>query len=162
EAAPPGTLNGKVFDPLGAVVPGAKVTVLQDGKKNGTAQTNQDGLFEFFSLAPGRYSVEIEATGFERQESKPVFASSGGTTTLDGAVQIGSLPQQVVGSATGQGVPASQVGSSVKIIGQGALQALNALTVSDNLRGVPGLQVVQTGQRGGTTSLFVRGGNSDF
>ncbi|HEX8797682.1 MAG TPA: TonB-dependent receptor, partial [Terriglobales bacterium] len=36
------------------------------------------------------------------------------------------------------------------------------LTVSDNLREVPGLQVVQTGQRGGTTSLFVRGGNSDF
>ena len=162
EAAPPGTLNGKVFDPLGAVVPGAKVTLHQDGKKNGTAQTNQDGLFEFFSLAPGRYSVEIEATGFEKQESEPVFVSSGGSITLDLTVHIGSLPQQVVVSATGQEVPASQVGSSVKIIGQGALQALNALTVSDNLRGVPGLQVVQTGQRGGTTSLFVRGGNSDF
>ena len=162
EAAPPGMLNGKVFDPLGAVVPGAKVTLLQDGKKNGTTQTNQDGLFEFFSLAPGRYSVEIEATGFEKQESEPVFVSSGGSITLDLTVHIGSLPQQVVVSATGQEVPASQVGSSVKIIGQGALQALNALTVSDNLRGVPGLQVVQTGQRGGTTSLFVRGGNSDF
>ena len=162
EAAPPGTLNGKVFDPLGAVVPGAKVTLHQDGKKNGTAQTNQDGLFEFFSLAPGRYSVEIEATGFEKQESEPVFVSSAGSITLDVTVHIGSLPQQVVVSATGQEVPASQVGSSVKIIGQGALQALNALTVSDNLRGVPGLQVVQTGQRGGTTSLFVRGGNSDF
>ena len=161
-AAPPGTLNGKVFDPLGAVVPGAKVTLLQDGKKNSTTQTNQDGLFEFSSLAPGRYSVEIEATGFEKQESEPVFVSSGGSITLEVTVHIGSLPQQVVVSATGQEVPASQVGSSVKVIGQESLQALNALTVSDNLREVPGLQVVQTGQRGGTTSLFVRGGNSDF
>lgn len=161
-AAPPGTLNGKVFDPLGAVVPGAKVTLLQDGKKTGTTQTNQDGLFEFSSLAPGRYSVEIEATGFEKQESEPVFVSSGGSITLEVTVHIGSLPQQVVVSATGQEVPASQVGSSVKVIGQESLQALNALTVSDNLREVPGLQVVQTGQRGGTTSLFVRGGNSDF
>lgn len=161
-AASPGTLNGKVFDPLGAVVPGAKVTLLQDGKKNGTTQTNQDGLFEFSSLAPGRYSVEIEATGFEKQESEPVFVSSGGSITLEVTVHIGSLPQQIVVSATGQEVPASQVGSSVKVIGQESLQALNALTVSDNLREVPGLQVVQTGQRGGTTSLFVRGGNSDF
>ena len=162
EAAPPGTLNGKVFDPLGAVVPAAKVTLLQGGKKNGTTQTNQDGLFEFSSLAPGRYSVEIEATGFEKQESEPVFVSSAGSITLDVTVHIGSLPQQVVVSATGQEVPASQVGSSVKVIGLESLQALNALTVSDNLREVPGLQVVQTGQRGGTTSLSVRGGNSDF
>ena len=162
EAAPPGTLNGKVFDPLGAVVPAAKVTLLQGGKKNGTTQTNQDGLFEFSSLAPGRYSVEIEATGFEKQESEPVFVSSGGSISLDVTVHIGSLPQQVVVSATGQEVPASQVGSSVKVIGLESLQALNALTVSDNLRAVPGLQVMQTGQRGGTTSLFVRGGNSDF
>ena len=162
EAAPPGTLGGKVLDPLGAVVPGAKVTLLQDGKKNGATQTNQEGMFEFAGIAPGRYSLQIEAKGFEQQESEPVFVSSGGSVALDVTVHLGSLPQQVVVSATGQEVPTSQVGSSVTVIGQESIQALNALTVSDNLRQIPGLQVVQTGQRGGTTSLFVRGGDSDF
>ena len=162
EGAPPGTLNGKVLDPLSAVVPDAKVTLLQEGRKSGTVRTNKEGRFEFSGLAPGRYSVEVEANGFETQESSPVFVSSGKSSSLEVVVQIGSLPQRIVVSATGQEVPSSQVGSSVTLIGQPSLEALDALTVSNNLRGVPGMQVVQTGQRGGTTSVFVRGGNSEF
>ena len=162
KAAPHGTLSGKVLDPLGGAVANAKVTLLLESEDTLTAQTDPEGAFKFSDLADGRYSVRIEANGFEAQESSGVFVSSGGSVTLDVTVHIGSLPQQIVVSATGQEVPASQVGSSVTVIGQESLVSLNALTVSDNLREVPGLQVVQTGQRGGTTSLFVRGGDSDF
>ena len=42
------------------------------------------------------------------------------------------------------------------------INALNKLDVLENLRLIPGAQVVQTSQRGGATSLFIRGGNSDF
>ena len=162
EAALPGTLNGRVLDQLGAVVPDAKVTLLHEGKKSGTAHTNQEGVFEFSGLAPGRYSVEVAAGGFAIQESPQVLVSSGKSSSLEVVVHIGSLPQEIVVSATGQEVPSSQVGSSVTLISQPSLEGLDALTISENLRGVPGLQVVQTGQRGGTTSLFVRGGDSAF
>jgi vitamin B12 transporter len=162
EAVPLGSLGGKVLDPLGGVVPGATVTLLQQGKKVETATTNQTGEFAFPDLHSGRYSVQVEAQGFQAQESSPVFVSPGNTASVEVTVHIGSLPQQVVVSATGQEVPQSQVGSTVSVTDQAALEALNALTVSDNLRDAPGLQVVQTGQRGGTTSVFVRGGDSDF
>jgi vitamin B12 transporter len=162
EAAPRGTLNGKVLDPLGGVVAGANVTLLQEGKNSGTAQTNQEGIFVFSGLAAGRYCVQVEAKGFAVAESSPVFVSSDKSTAVEVVVAIGSLPQQIVVSATGQEVPTSQVGSSVSLIGQPELTALNALTVADNLRSLPGIQVVQTGQRGGTTSVFVRGGDSNF
>lgn len=162
EARSSGTLSGKALDPLGGAVPNAKVTLLQQGKDAAAASTDQDGVFVFSGLDAGRYSVRVEAKGFDIQEDGPVFVAQGATVNVSVSLRIGSLPQRIVVSATGQEVPESQVGSSVSIIDRPALQALQLLTVSENLRAVPGLQVVQTGQRGGTTSLFVRGGESNF
>ena len=48
------------------------------------------------------------------------------------------------------------------MIDQDQIQALNKLDVLENLWLITGSQVVQTSQRGGTTSLFIRGGESDF
>ena len=59
-------------------------------------------------------------------------------------------------------MPESQVGASITVIDDEEIKALNRLDVLENLQQVPGAQVVQTGQRGGTTSLFIRGGESDF
>ena len=55
-----------------------------------------------------------------------------------------------------------QVGASVGVIDPKQLQDLNKLDVLEVLRTVLGTQIVQTGQRGGITSVFVRGGNADF
>ena len=162
EAKPLGTLSGKVLDPLGGVVANAKVTLLQQGREIGEANSDQDGQFVFSGLDPGRYSLRVEAPGFATEEDPPVFLAQGARLSVTVSMRIGSLPQKVVVSATGQEVVESQVGSSVSVIDRPALEALSLLTVSDNLRAVPGLQVVETGQRGGTTSLFVRGGESNF
>lgn len=162
EARSLGTLSGKVLDPLGGAVSGARVTLLQEAKETGAARTDQDGVFVFSGLDTGRYSVRVEGKGFELQESAPVFLSAGKSLRIDVVLRIGSLPQEIVVSATGQNVPESQVGSSVSVIDRADLEALHLLTVAETLRAVPGLQVIQTGQRGGTTSLFVRGGESNF
>lgn len=162
EARSLGTLNGQVLDPLGAAVPGSKVTLLQNGREVENRTTDQEGGFVFPSLDAGRYSARVEAKGFEIQEAPPVFVAAGATVSLSISLHIGSLHQQIVVSATGREVPESQVGSSVSTIDRPALETLQLLTVSDNLRGVPGLQVVETGQRGGTTSLYVRGGEANF
>jgi iron complex outermembrane receptor protein/vitamin B12 transporter len=157
-----GTLSGKVLDPVGGTVPNAKVILLQQSREIGSANSDQDGLFVFSGLDTGRYSLRIEAKGFATEEEPPVYLAPGARLNVNVSLQIGSLPQKVVVSATGQEVVESQVGSSVTVIDRPALEALSLLTVSDNLRAVPGLQVVETGQRGGTTSLFVRGGESNF
>jgi iron complex outermembrane receptor protein/vitamin B12 transporter len=56
----------------------------------------------------------------------------------------------------------SQTGAPVTVIDSATLDALNKPDVLEALRLVPGAQIVQVGQRGGATSLFLRGGNSNF
>jgi vitamin B12 transporter len=65
-------------------------------------------------------------------------------------------------SDTGTALPKAEVGASVSVIDGVELRGLYKPDVADALRLVPGVEVAQTGQRGGTTSVFVRGGDSDF
>jgi iron complex outermembrane receptor protein/vitamin B12 transporter len=59
-------------------------------------------------------------------------------------------------------MPISQIGASVALVDREDIQAENKLDVLENLRDVPGAQIVQTSQRGGTTALYIRGGEPAF
>ena len=59
-----GTVHGTVTDPLGAVIRGANVELLRDGKQINSTSTDQDGRFQFTSLAPGHYLVHAAASTF--------------------------------------------------------------------------------------------------
>ena len=157
-----GTVGGKVIDPLGAVVPKADVTLLRNGKIVVVTKTDDEGRFSFYPVDAGQYQVRAEATGFARQDSQPVNLGPARTVNIEVMLQVGTLRQQIVVSDTGTSLPESQVGASVTVIDQSELDAFNKLDLLDALRQVPGLAVLQTGERGGTTSVFARGGNSEF
>jgi vitamin B12 transporter len=157
-----GKVVGKVVDPLGAVVPRAVVTLLQEGRVVGVTKADQEGNFAFSSVDAGQYLVRVEAPGFASQESQAVNLTAAGTVSIEVTLQVGTLRQQIVVSDTGTSLPESQVGASVTVLDQSELNAFNKLDLLEALRQVPGLAVVQTGQRGGTTSVFARGGNSEF
>lgn len=60
-----GAIGGTVKDPQGAVVPNATVSVKNDEtNKEVTATTDEDGNFRVAQLAPGTYTVTVNATGF--------------------------------------------------------------------------------------------------
>jgi vitamin B12 transporter len=156
-------LRGKITDPLGQSVPNAKVVILQHNKEVAHGSSNTEGAFEVTVPAGGRYDVQVEAQGFATTTVASVFVGSGQTTEMPPVnLSIGPLAQQVVVSATGTATPDTQVGASVTVIDDQQIQTLDKLDVLENLRLVPGAQIVQTSQRGGTTSLYIRGGNSDF
>ena len=161
-ASATGTIGGKVVDPLGAIVPDADVTLVQDGKVVGVTKTDREGSFSFSPVDVGQYLVRVEAPGFAQQESQPLRLEPARTVNIEVMLQVGTLRQQIVVSDTGSDLPESQVGASVTVIDQSELDAFNKLDLLDVLRQVPGLAVVQTGERGGTTSVFARGGTSDF
>jgi vitamin B12 transporter len=156
------TVQGTVTDQLGAVVKDAKVTLQRGDKSAGDAATNAEGAFTFSSVAEGRYHVQVSAPGFATYTGPEVFVGSIGTTTLNAILQLSAISQGVSVSATGSQVPIAQVGSSVSVIDQQDIEAQNKLDVLENLRQVAGAQIVQTGQHGGETSLFIRGGDYDF
>jgi iron complex outermembrane receptor protein/vitamin B12 transporter len=161
-ASATGTVEGKVVDPLGAVVPHADVSLLQNGKVVGVTKTDQEGNFVFSGIDVGQYLVRVEAPGFAPQESQPVNLAPDRPVSIEVILQVGTLRQEIVVSDTGSDLPESQVGASVTVLDQSELDAFNKLDLLDALRQVPGLSVVQTGERGATASIFARGGTSDF
>lgn len=70
--------------------------------------------------------------------------------------------EPIVVSETRTEKPLSQVTGSVYVITRDQLVKRQFPYLREVLRDVPGLTIVQTGSRGGTTSLFTRGGESDF
>jgi len=156
-------LRGRIADPVGRVIPDATVTLLQNRKEVVQGKSDSQGNFDLNVPSAGRYDVQVESAGFALQSLPSVFIAAGKTTELlDITLSIGAIAQQVVVSATGTAVPDSQVGASVSVVDPQQIQTLNKLDVLENLRLIPGAQIVQVSQRGGFASLFIRGGNSDF
>jgi vitamin B12 transporter len=157
-----GTLAGTVSDPLGGRVVSASVTLLRDGQQSGQATSNEAGEFTITNVAEGRYQVRAEAAGFQTRTTDPIFVAGSGRTSVDLVMPVGPLQQAVVVTAAATELPASRTGAPITVIDSAILDALNKPDVLEALRIVPGAQIVQTGQRGGATSMFVRGGNSNF
>lgn len=67
----------------------------------------------------------------------------------------------VVVSATGTGVPIKDSTQATTVITEKEIQERQAVRVEELLRYVPGVTVNQSGSRGGTASLFLRGGEPD-
>ncbi len=69
--------------------------------------------------------------------------------------------EEVVVSATRIGIPKKHLTQSINTVEDNEIKEQQVTDLQEILRDVPGVSVTQTGSRGGTTSLFVRGGNAD-
>ena len=82
------SLHGKVTDQTGAVIPEATVTVTAaDGKKT-TTTTDQLGAFKVQPLAPGSYTVSVEAPGFAQYSKADVVVVAGRPATLEVSLDV--------------------------------------------------------------------------
>jgi len=78
-----GSLRGQVVDPSGAAVAGATVRVLPAQGAAITTTTNRDGSYEAKSLLPGKYTVQVFATGFAQFEVQDVAVNTGSAVILN-------------------------------------------------------------------------------
>jgi hypothetical protein len=94
-------IRGVVSDPRGAVVPGAKVTVRNNATGIATqVVTDTSGSFDFQRLAPGDYTVTVQAAGFSVSQGQPTLLTEQ-TMNLPIALSISGVSQAVtVNSAT--------------------------------------------------------------
>ncbi|HEX3644654.1 MAG TPA: TonB-dependent receptor [Vicinamibacterales bacterium] len=157
-----GVIAGSVVDPLGAAIAGASVVLVHDGVDVTGSTTDERGGFRFAEVPPGRYQLRVTAAGFDSRTIGAAFVAAGAQATVDVTLPIGPLQQEVVVTASASALPQSQLGAAVTVIDHDTFESLAKVDVLEAVRLVPGLQVVQTGQRGGTTSVFVRGGNANF
>jgi Carboxypeptidase regulatory-like domain len=92
----PGSLQGRVIDPSGAVVPGAVVEAAAQPKGSfRRTTTDGQGHYEMTSLAPGRYSITVKAAGFSPSVDGDVTVVAGRVRTLDIHLKIVLKAEQV-------------------------------------------------------------------
>ena len=75
-----GSLSGTVRDSSGALVPGAKINLLNEATSDGRATvSNSAGYFTFAAVQPGTYTVRVEASGFQLWRQTGISMNSGDT-----------------------------------------------------------------------------------
>ena len=157
-AARAATLRGNVLDPEGAEVPGAAVRLLgRQGAEIAHTVTGERGQFRFVGLASGVYTIKISLAGFGA-----ATATARAGETLHLVLPLAPVHESVVVTATRTPAASSQLGASTSVITRREIVDRNAPVVSDLLQSLPGVTVVRNGAPGGVTSVFVRGGDSDY
>lgn len=152
-------VRGSVTDPLGAVIPNARIQLIQGPSVAGVAISGPDGSFEIRSTGAGRFVLLTSAAGFSPGIGQDFYGGRVDVITRNVTLELASVTAQVTVTATGIPTPIQQASSAISFIPQADLAT--RVGIVDDLRQSPGQTVVQQGQYGGVTSLFVRGGNSD-
>ncbi|MGB7926356.1 MAG: TonB-dependent receptor [Pyrinomonadaceae bacterium] len=89
-----GSIEGRVLDPQGAAVPGAKVIVT--GARGATeVVTDGEGVFEVRNLDPGNYSVSIEMQGFKTAKIDRTEVVLGKANTITANLELGQIGEIV-------------------------------------------------------------------
>jgi vitamin B12 transporter len=158
-----GRVEGDVTDPSGARMAGAYVT-LRDatGAAFYQSRTDADGHFLITDVAEGHYVVKVDAPGFSQSQVVKIDLRPGATETVNIRLDVATISDQLVITATRTETATSELGSSISVVTNDDLKRANNTLVSESLRLIPGLVVAQTGGRGGLTSIFARGGESDY
>ncbi|HEV2761751.1 MAG TPA: TonB-dependent receptor, partial [Pyrinomonadaceae bacterium] len=90
------SVQGTVTDAAGAVVPEANVTLtsLETGRAQ-TTTTSDEGFYRFSGLAPGRYSLSVEKTGFRRGTVESLTVNAEDTQGADVVLTTGEVAETV-------------------------------------------------------------------
>src|SRR6202035_132704 len=86
-----GTITGVVDDPSGAVVPAAKVTVINTAEgSNRELTTNTSGIFTAPNLTVGTYRLRVNASGFSPFETTNLILSANQVLNADVHLSLAS------------------------------------------------------------------------
>jgi iron complex outermembrane receptor protein/vitamin B12 transporter len=161
-AADDASIKGVVVDPLGARVAGTSVKLLRNGQVAKETTSDGQGAFAFDALPEARYQLQATAAGFQVRTTDPLFVAGGAHVSLEVALPIGPLEESVSVTSAATDVLPSQIGAPVTVLDSKTLEMLGKTDVLEALRLVPAASLVQTGGKGGVTSMFIRGGNFNF
>jgi len=159
-AASAADLKVKVIDPQSAAVSGAQVSLFSKGTDTPLkiATSSAEGIAIFNELSPGNYQIQVLAPGFAPQ-TEDVAAHSDAITIQ---LHLATASETVVVTATRTLVPAGETGASISTLENAQLETMQPIAAADAVRFLPGAVVNTAGQRGGISSLFVRGGESTY
>src|SRR5215470_4745293 len=159
-----GYLRGIVVDAKAAPVRGARVILLVNDKQAiRETFTNDRGIFELDGLKPGDYAISVEADGLTQTGgAQPIRIAAGREFRIAIPLTVAAIENSIVVSATKTEARSDETPANAFVISANEMARAQRINLFDALRLSPGVTVAQMGRRGGMTSLFVRGGESDY
>jgi hypothetical protein len=95
-----GTIRGTVTDPSGAVVPNARVVILDLATNTSReANTNAQGEYQVFGLRPGSYKVSIGAPGMDTQDITGLMLTGSDVLSANAVLKLSGSREQIVVTA---------------------------------------------------------------
>jgi vitamin B12 transporter len=158
-AADAASVRGVVRDPSGAKITGASVSLFSDGQVVSSTVSGADGSFEMTTGVEGRFFLIASSKSFRQLETPGFYAGRLDNIERNLVLEPAWVHESIVVTATGVPTPQPQTGAVTSVLGPTDLDLRTDLV--SVLRLMPGTFVVQTGQRGAQSSLFIRGGDSD-
>jgi len=90
------SLSGTVMDPSNAVVPGAKLTLVNESSGFQSVDVSDSaGEYTFRNLTPGKYDLTVTATGFKLESQKAIELAVNQAAHLDIHMTLGQTNQSV-------------------------------------------------------------------
>jgi outer membrane cobalamin receptor len=150
----------KVVDPQSAAVSGAQVWLLCGaGNSNVIANrtTSPEGVATLPAKPGDSCRIRVRAAGFAEE-----LISVPTEPEMRIVLHLATTSQTVVVTATRTPVSGEEAGADVDLLNGLQLNTMQPTAAADAVRFLPGAIVNDPGQRGGLTSLFVRGGDSRY
>ena len=95
-ASSTGTIQGRVADSSGAVLPGVTVTATSPSMIGAQSQvTNENGLYRFPAVPPGVYELTFELAGFSTVKRDGIQVSLGFTATVNADLALATVQETV-------------------------------------------------------------------
>ncbi len=164
-----GAIAGTVTDATGALVPGAKVTVTNQGTNNSRVTTTTDqGFYTVQPLADGDYTVTVSKDGFQQANVTNIHLDPGqrrgqdvrlivGSTEAKVTVEADALAVQTESAENGGTISAKEV-ANLMLNGRNFQQLATLVPGVSSVNGTN--QQVNSGYLG-QTDLIVNGASSE-
>src|SRR5258708_3136298 len=157
------SIAGTHTDPAGAPVAEVQVTAQPDASAAGqpvSVAASSDGSYSL-SLPAGRYRLRFSRKSFAARELVLTLAS-GESRVLNLHLDLEPLSSSVVVTAQSVPIPAQQTTAPTDVISRETISERQAVSLPELLEFSSGIAVGRTGPFGGSASIFLNGGNSNF
>ena len=157
-----GSIGGKVTNDGGAPLSGVRVQAINaSGQMAASVLSREDGTYRVANVAAGTYAVVATRIGYQLVRTEGVTVTAGGSATVDVTrKEFATELNPVVTTASRRPEKVLAATASVSVVDVRDIQERTSVTVTDHVRGVPGVDVNQGGIA--QSNVVARGFNNAF
>ncbi len=157
------TITGTVNDTSGAIVPNAKVTLVnQASQDTRSAASNVDGRFAFAAVIPGNYTLKVSLKDFKSWVQHDIVVNAGDQLNITNvALTVGATTEEVTVQSNEQIIPTDS-GQRAAVLSNHDIEqlALEGRNVIELLKVLPGVVTDPNGTSNGPMggAVFINSG----